>query len=461
MSNGTDGQDLRDLVDQPKETLSIEIKSNLDLSTIEHRADLARQICALANHGGGYIVFGFSDNLLPVPIAGDVHSLYGRDAISSIVATFLTPALLCDVAYVTSSNGLVHPVVSVPGHGTVPVCAKKNGPNGPKGRPEGIEAPFVYIRVVGPNGPESAKISRPEDWEKLIRRCVIADRTVLLGMIENLMLPLGARAGSAPEPLKRWHDAARRRFLTLVDKTPPQWPTSLVANHFALSYMINCSTPERLQASSMIEALQSANAQTRQLVSTGWSMFYPFNRAEIAPYFVTDEASGQGEGDILEASLLGAELLEGTLPDFWRVSVDGKASLLRAYREDRVRQQQFGLAPGERFSPFLLVREIAELCRHARAMAERFPSVTSVAFRCEWFGLKGRQIADSDADISKQRIARTEKRSFSNVWPIADLSARWPVIVSEVSSAVTRLFDAELEMTPEWIQSVESKFRSL
>jgi predicted HTH transcriptional regulator len=54
--------ELRELVDHPNETLDCEYKSWLDLSTDNTaRADLARHIAALANHGGGQLVFGFKD----------------------------------------------------------------------------------------------------------------------------------------------------------------------------------------------------------------------------------------------------------------------------------------------------------------------------------------------------------------------------------------------------------------
>jgi hypothetical protein len=60
----------QDLIDNPNETLAVEYKSWLDLTDNEVRADLARHIAALANYGGGSIVFGFTDELKfagPIP----------------------------------------------------------------------------------------------------------------------------------------------------------------------------------------------------------------------------------------------------------------------------------------------------------------------------------------------------------------------------------------------------------
>lgn len=43
---------LGDLVRHPREDLHIEVKSWLDLGNEDHKADLAKAIMALANHGG-------------------------------------------------------------------------------------------------------------------------------------------------------------------------------------------------------------------------------------------------------------------------------------------------------------------------------------------------------------------------------------------------------------------------
>jgi hypothetical protein len=45
--------DFQELIDSPNETLGVEYKEWLDLNDSEARADLARHIAALANHGGG------------------------------------------------------------------------------------------------------------------------------------------------------------------------------------------------------------------------------------------------------------------------------------------------------------------------------------------------------------------------------------------------------------------------
>ena len=53
--------DLSELVSGRSEDLSVEYKASMDTSVPETRAKLAKHIAALANHGGGYLVFGVTD----------------------------------------------------------------------------------------------------------------------------------------------------------------------------------------------------------------------------------------------------------------------------------------------------------------------------------------------------------------------------------------------------------------
>ena len=53
--------DLADLIAGGNENLGVEFKAWMDTSDVEVRAKLARHIAALANQGGGYLVFGVDD----------------------------------------------------------------------------------------------------------------------------------------------------------------------------------------------------------------------------------------------------------------------------------------------------------------------------------------------------------------------------------------------------------------
>jgi predicted HTH transcriptional regulator len=139
-------QRLPDLLRNPRETLDIELKGWLDLVNDDaHRALLAKAIIALANHGGGIIVFGFEETATGVVAAnGRPANLadFSPDRINSAVNRFAEPPFHCDVEIVASPNdGLQYPVVVVPGGHQFPIRSRRSGPNG-----QGIQQNIYYIR---------------------------------------------------------------------------------------------------------------------------------------------------------------------------------------------------------------------------------------------------------------------------------------------------------------------------
>jgi predicted HTH transcriptional regulator len=51
------------LLAEPREALDVEVKELLDLSGHDHRAVLAKEIIALANNDGGYLMIGFEEHV--------------------------------------------------------------------------------------------------------------------------------------------------------------------------------------------------------------------------------------------------------------------------------------------------------------------------------------------------------------------------------------------------------------
>src|SRR5215208_5950779 len=171
-------------------------------------------------------------------------------------------------------------------------------------------------------------------------------------------------------------------------------------------------------------------------------MFYPFTKAELAPALHPERPDGSGS-DVLETNLMGDGDFDTSLPDFWRMAPDGRATLVRAYREDRTRTvQHTGRAAGTWLSPETVIRETAEIVTHARLLARRFETATQVSFRCTWIGLEGRELADFDASIywSPGRVAKADRRATEGEWNTAQLAAAWSTIVAELSCPIQRLF---------------------
>jgi len=81
-----DRPDLQDLIDNPPETLDIELKDWIDIGNDRvAQANTARHLAALANYGGGHLLFGFHDSRKPNPSIPYPIKMYERDTVSSIV----------------------------------------------------------------------------------------------------------------------------------------------------------------------------------------------------------------------------------------------------------------------------------------------------------------------------------------------------------------------------------------
>lgn len=450
--------ELLELVDAPNETLEVEYKGWLNLSESGSRADLARQIAALANHGGGRIVFGIANDMTyagpnPSPIPA-----IDRDCIAAIVKRYLEPPFHCDVELVVSKAGNHHPVVTVPPHGIAPVCAKANGPE-VNGKVSGIVQGTYYVRKPGP---ESAPILTASEWGPLIRRCTIHDRSAILGAIEAVLKSRPTAPQPSADELKSWHEAARAAFLRDLNAAKNH-PTIYEKAHVQFSYQIVCNENERMQGAELIEALRQVNGEVHDLVRTGWSMFHIFDRAGIQPVWIVDSASGEGQQDFLECAMLRDPILDWSGCDLWRVTTTGKAALVREYWEDDAGWcKPHGVEPGTAFDPNLMLRSLAEVVRHARGMAGRFGSAIDVEFRVEWHGLRGRALRSGrGGHWSPRPVPIDDHRVSSGQWALPALHAEWSAIVSHLASPVGRLFGIEQFVTPEAVEQRATSWRTL
>ena len=451
--------EIQDLLDHPREALHIELKEWVDLTDPAARAKIARHLCALANHGGGYLVFGLTDACLPAGTPAMGVAPYTRDGMASLIDRYLTPAFQCDAWVGSPTDGqAVCVVIRVPSHGATPICAKAHGPE-VKGKIEGIRKGQHYIRVPGP---KSIAIETPEQWQALIRRCVLSERESLLGSIGHLFR---TAANPAPQPsFRAWHEAMRTRFLKELKQHRHAWPVPLNANHYQLSYrVVEHAGKSVLDSTDLLEAIRAANERVRNVVWTGWSMFYAFSRAEIVPRRLIDKDTGE-EVEAIETSLLDETTLEATLPDFWRITADGRATLVRGYREDRSTWSAAaarGLSPGSWLAPRELVREAFEITIHARELAKAFSFAASVEFRCGWHGLRGRKIGDFNPGVDwNLRTCHAEERTTFATASIDELTADPESIAIELYTPVLRLFDG-LELDRAWLAKEIPTFRTL
>lgn len=452
-----DNAQLRELVDAPQgERLDVEYKAWMGLEDREAQAKLARHFCALANHGGGFVVFGINDDMSPAGEPPAQAGPFDQDRMSSIVKRYLTPALQVEVYEVAASaTGTVHPVVRVPSHEAVPVCSKRGGPhNG--GKPVGIEQAIHYTRAVGP---ESVPVTTAEAWAPIIRRCVLRERTALLAGLEQLLRSPGESGAETGEVLRLWHEAARRKFLGSVDGD--RNAALFKRAHYQFTYLIDVVDGPPLGMEGFSDELRKMGYEVMQLVNTGWSMFQILNDRDLMPRWTVDE--GLGEEEFLECDFARLRTSHMTTPELWRVSPSGMATIVRAYDEDHREYGagRAGLEAGTWLWPFGMAREIAEVVRHARAFAERFEAPGTVSFRAEWFGLQERKLGDPRPPfVSMQSgTAIDDGRVLTRTVPAASLTDGWPELTASMLAPILRMFGVGQSVSAQDIRTWSEKFR--
>jgi hypothetical protein len=232
---------------------------------------------------------------------------------------------------------------------------------------------------------------------------------------------------------------------------------------YQLSYRIVNQSKPRLSVKELEEAIRVAGERVLEVVSTGWSMFHQFTRDEIKPRIVIDTVAGE-EIEAIETNLREDNRLASTRDEIWRITADGRATLIRPYREDTAAHLSLaerGLTPGMWLSPRTLIRELYELATHAKELSKSFPNAEAVEFCCTWQGLKGRKIGDFTAGVDwRERKCHADQRTSTLTVSLDELTADTADVVAKLGARVLNLFDG-LSLTRDWILREVPKFRTL
>ena len=230
-----------------------------------------------------------------------------------------------------ASSDELYPIVRVPSHRSAPICAKASGPDDKNNKPQGIAQGTYYLRLPGP---ESAPITTHDQWQGVIRRCVLVERDFIVEALSGLLGKSRVNSNDSAKTLSSFHNDCRNSFLHLVRRCKDlEWSVPLAQNFYQLSYRIVSDEHAEISAEKFIPLLDRANAELRDVVWTGWSMFYPFSRPEIRPSIEPQNIGGK-DTDVYVTNLVDGRRATTSMPDYWRMTRTGMASLVRGYRRD-------------------------------------------------------------------------------------------------------------------------------
>jgi hypothetical protein len=380
-SRTQDHAELQRLLDAPREHLGIEIKGWLNLATELDRANLAKAMLALANHGGGVILIGwteFEDGWQPDSPRPRDLSTYSQDKINGIVAAYAEPVFHCEVKPVSGDTvDEKYPLIRVPGGHKAPIRSKRDGPES-----KHVRIHTYYIRRPGPASepPQTAR-----EWDALIRRCLLSAREELLDdfrrilqsrtgladeSVDNLSLfqprvnkvteaSVAAEAayGPAGKMVQQWYDVSMQRWRSLVaEELCGENPSRYQYGTWSIAYCLagDFRKPPLMELRDLL-----VRAERHE---TGWPLWWVPTKDEIKPY--------PFDG-LIECWMKDAHYRDGSHSDFWRASPNGQLFTLRGHVEDayHLLSPASDVKPGTLFDPTIPIWRLSEALLHASYLA--------------------------------------------------------------------------------------------
>lgn len=423
-SENTAARRLDDLLIAPRETLEVELKGWLDiLCDTDHRATLAKALIALANHGGGVVILGFEEKAgVATEAAGRPGDLsgYTPDTVNAVVARFAEPVFHCDVVLGTAPDGSRFPIISVPGGHKAPIRAKRDGPS------RQILQNSYYIRRPGPRSEPPAS---GQEWDELLRRCLVNAREQLLDQMRAIMAgsPATSPPPDAEQLLLAWIGESEERWKALAETTSADNGARMPLGRWSVGYQLKGDLDT-------VSLGEFRDRMARGVIRhTGWPEFWVPTREGLSPY-IHDGA--------LEC-WLGGEERSPAHADFWRASTAGQFYLVRGYQEDEVAENQ-RYAPGTSFDVTLPTWRIGEALLHAESMARQLGDPSAeVIMQLEWTGLAGRAAVSTTglrALIGDYKAKQDRHRAFLSV-RADEIPGLLPELVAQIIRPLYELFD--------------------
>jgi hypothetical protein len=393
--------------------LAIEHKSWLDLSDRSAQANLAKAAIAIANYGGGIIVFGMRGDDAVAGLLSrerpDHIGRYRQDDINAAINRYADPQLHCSLEFaVHPESGVEHTFAIIPGEERVPNMSRRET-NGI------IEAQRCYVRKPGPRSEEPYTSA---EWRPLFDRCI---RTGREEMLDAIRLIVEGRAGELPvatamEALDAFSDESRERWRQLTTPLAADDVATFPNGRYEMSFEIEGFEPLR----SLLD-LRARLDRAGELRHTGWGPFVSISRPELAPRPVQDAIEawvGLPDPDRFQR--------DAGHCDYWRVNRDGKFFLLRGYQEDDIERAR----PGTLFDVTLPVWRIGEALLYLSRFAREEEANPAITVRVRYFGLEGRSLtsvsgrrfmtdhwksADDEAALAARATAQEMDENLSEV----------------------------------------------
>lgn len=441
-----DSSRILDLVTNPREGLSVELKRWLDPDSSKDIAKIVRTVLAMRNFGGGYLVIGFDNNTALPDIEhapDDARSLFHIDKIQGLITRFASEPFEILVEF-PERDGQAYPVIVVPQGVRTPV-ASKSDLQGDAGKL--ISTDDVYTRTLRANNtPSTAKTSwkdwttifdvcfenREADLGRFFRRHLSGLKPESIREIATAMIHGAPEESSIEDVLRGLLRVGQDRFEhTLAERklTLPEHGSWEVAMKILGDLPVHSANVE------FLNLLSSSNPQY-----TGWPVWLNsrgFSDAGHRPYVF------QGAWESFLVSL--GQGWNGHI-DFYRFDPKGNFYLRRAL-EDDISISQNVPQPLTALDFGLPVIRCAEAVAVGMAFAKAMgcdPEQTTLGFAFRWNHLKGRELqswAQPGRYISPTRSAYQDEVTSFVIVPLDTPTSALGEFIAQIVQPLFEAFD--------------------
>lgn len=439
-------EQLRQLIDQPSETLSIELKDWIDPDSMSGIAKIVKACLAMRNNDGGYLLIGFNNNNgspNPNDAPADVGEAFHIDKIQGHVTRFSSEPFEIFLHYPVI-DGTTYVVIEIPTGVKTPVATKSGLANG---ETHYIRVDKVFVRTLNANNTPSTAEAKWKDWPNVMERC-FENREADVGRFIRRHL-----SSASSDELKAaflsiftgdvyGDSSGNEAVLEFLDSSFGRFDT------VALERGVDIPDHGSMEVAAIIDgeiSQFSANREFLNLVSatnpglTGWPVWVDsrsFTNESHRP-FVFDgvweafvASFGQGFSDHL---------------DYWRISPEGRFYLYRAFQDD-IGGSDRAPKPGTVLDFGLAVLRAAECMivavAFAKAMGAKEDAKLRMAYR--WKKLRGRTLsswANPARLLSYERSAYQDEVVTTIDVPVDTAPGAVAGYVDSVTSRLFEVFD--------------------
>lgn len=437
----TDQRLVQELVENPRESLSHELKGWLDPSRPEDQALLVKTLLALHNQNGGFLLVGFQNSGAPDAAASppNVETRYASDVIQELVSKHAAPPISVHV-HMGRRGDLSFPVLEVESGVRTPVVAKR-AIQGAAGD-ELLVKDGVYVRSLRANGRVSTTLIQPNDWPELVERC-FENREADIGRF--LRRHLGGVSPDAIRELSRslskgLAPAAAERAQALLEDGSRRYEARTSA-----SELPPFSRNGRWEVAVVIDGVVPPHSANRDFLNllmssqpslTGWPVWLDSTRfPDPSPPNVLHGAwealiiaIGEGIRDHL---------------DFWRIWPDGRFYSLRALKEEsfaEARNNERGKWLFFDVATIWVAESMAVALAFAKAMGCE-PETTKLEVVFRWQGLHGRRLVSSPWSNRGPMSAGTASQNVIEVSATVPLDVAPSALSQYVQQVTKELFN--------------------